>query len=402
MRTLLRPALLLSLPTGVMSFALPLYAHSLGASPLQIGVYFTLLGGVMLLCRPLFGIWMDRGHKPAFFMAGAACQTLALLVYAGSRQMSMLYLAAVLAGLATSLCWTAAYALAAGNGAHSGEAMGQIDSAVARGALIGAIPAFNVVGFFTLERSWQSLMLVFAAAALLATWLASRAAYELKRDTGQPHEAASGIAQTAHLPAAPAGLWPLLLLVLLTCTSTAMLLPVLTIFLAEKFAASSSTIAAAYIPAALVFSLLPAYTGRLADRVGSRWPMSGGLLLMALCSLAIPLAGSLWLLIGLWVMEAVGATLAGPAERKLVGIAGGEARGRVFGLYTMLTGLAAAIGPLLGGLAYQQFGPGIPFIANGIVLLLASTLLWRLRLPDGQQAPEAAPLQAPVAGMAAK
>ncbi|WP_028454423.1 MFS transporter [Chitinilyticum litopenaei] len=398
MRALLLPALLLSLPAGVMSFALPLYAHGLGASPVQIGLYFTLLGGVMLLCRPLFGLWMDRGHKLAFFLAGAACQTLALLMFAGARQMGLLYLAALLAGVAASLCWTAAYALAAEGDAGSGEAMGRIDSAIARGALIGAIPAFNAVGFFTLERSWQPLMLVFAAAALLAVLLVCREGLTLAGQTqaGADRCATAVAARAVH----SSGLWPLLLLVLLTSASTAMLLPVLTIYLAEKFAASSSTIAAAYIPAALVFSLLPAYTGRLADRVGSRWPMIAGLLLMALCALFIPLAGSLWLLIGLWVLEAAGSALAGPAERKLVGIAGGHAKGRVFGLYTMLTGLAAAVGPLLGGLAYQQFGPAMPFVINGLVLLAASMLLWRLRLPD--EASAAVPLNATAAEISAK
>ncbi len=360
--------MLACLPNGVMSFALPLYAHALGASAVQVGICFTLASMTQLLCRPAVGWWMDRGDKRLFLVLGCVLQGLAFWSYAASREVSMLYLSAVVAAVANSLVWTAALALVAGRDRHVGEGMGRLESASARGALIGAIPAFNAVGMFSLERSWSFIMAAFAVGAVVAALAAWRM---VPRTPPDPHAAMP-------LPVPDRRcLYRLLLLALLTALAGGMVLPVLVLFLSERFGAPSSTIAAAYVPAALVLSILPAYAGRLVDRVGSTGPLVAGLGLMAVAMLLMPWMTHLSWLIALWVAEACGLALAVPAERKLVAGICGARGGTVFGLYATVANAATAVGPLVGGAAYQYLDHRAPFAVAAALLVLTAGLYLR-------------------------
>ncbi|GAA5785530.1 MFS transporter [Chitiniphilus shinanonensis] len=360
--------MLACLPNGVMNFALPLYAHALGAGAVQVGICFTLASITQLLCRPAVGWWMDRGDKRVFLVLGCVLQGLAFWSYAASRQVSMLYLSAVVAAVANSLIWTAALALVAAQDRRVGEGMGRLESASARGALIGAIPAFNVVGMFSLERSWSFIMAAFAMGAVVA----ALAAWRMVPRTP------SGAQAAMPLPGPDRRrLHRLLVLALLTALAGGMVLPVLMLYLSERFGAPSSTIAAAYIPAALVLSILPGHAGRLVDRLGSTRPLVAGLGLMAAAMLLMPWMTHLGWLIALWVVEACGMALVVPAERKLVAGICGARGGTVFGLYATVANAATAVGPLLGGAAYQYLDHRAPFAVAAALLGLTAALYLR-------------------------
>ncbi|GLS03324.1 MFS transporter [Chitiniphilus shinanonensis] len=360
--------MLACLPNGVMNFALPLYAHALGAGAVQVGICFTLASITQLLCRPAVGWWMDRGDKRVFLVLGCVLQGLAFWSYAASRQVSMLYLSAVVAAVANSLIWTAALALVAAQDRRVGEGMGRLESASARGALIGAIPAFNVVGMFSLEHSWPFIMAAFAMGAVVA----ALAAWRMVPRTP------SGAQAAMPLPGPDRRrLHRLLALALLTALAGGMVLPVLMLYLSERFGAPSSTIAGAYIPAALVLSILPGHAGRLVDRLGSTRPLVAGLGLMAAAMLLMPWMTHLGWLIALWVVEACGMALVVPAERKLVAGICGARGGTVFGLYATVANAATAVGPLLGGAAYQYLDHRAPFAVAAALLGLTAALYLR-------------------------
>ncbi|MFF3442027.1 MFS transporter [Streptosporangium sp. NPDC002721] len=90
--------------------------------------------------------------------------------------------------------------------------------------------------------------------------------------------------------------------------------------------------------------------GRLGDLFGHRTVFLAGTGLLAAASLLAGLAPDLgWLLAGR-ALQGVGAALAGPAGLALLSVTyTGERRQRAFGLYSTVTGLAAAAGMILGG-----------------------------------------------------
>ena len=68
------------------------------------------------------------------------------------------------------------------------------------------------------------------------------------------------------------------------------------IFLQEKFTQDVSTLALAFLPAGLVWALLPSRLGRLADRFGRKPLMVLGMAVAAMTSFLIPGLGSLVML----------------------------------------------------------------------------------------------------------
>jgi EmrB/QacA subfamily drug resistance transporter len=123
--------------------------------------------------------------------------------------------------------------------------------------------------------------------------------------------------------------------------------------------------------------------GRLGDLVGHRRAFLVGLAGFALCSAAGALAQDFPLLVALRVAQAIaGGTMAPNAAALLRTATDSETRGRAFGWFGTGMGLAAAVGPPLGGLLVGGAGWRTIFVVNlplaAIAFLLA---LWAIE-PD--------------------
>jgi MFS family permease len=148
------------------------------------------------------------------------------------------------------------------------------------------------------------------------------------------------------------------------------------IFLQDRLDAGISSLAFAYLPAALISSFLPSRTGKLADQWGRKKPMILGLLIGSAASLLIPWLNSVFALAALWSVETIGYAVSIPAERAFVAdIAGEDVRGTSFGLYTFSFFLGAALGPLAGGWLYDHVGHAMPFYLNSIILIIGAILV---------------------------
>ena len=158
-----------------------------------------------------------------------------------------------------------------------------------------------------------------------------------------------------------------------------MVSPILMIFLQERLIVGVDALGWAYLPAAIIWAVLPTRLGALADRFGRKPLMVLGLAVAAASSFVIPNLVSLTGLAALWSLQALCYAAGDPAEQALVAdLTGGDQRGRAFGLYTLAAGLGATVGPLMGGWLYEAVGPQAPFFANGIVLAACTLVLWAL------------------------
>ena len=152
----------------------------------------------------------------------------------------------------------------------------------------------------------------------------------------------------------------------------------------------------------LTYAALTLVFGRAGDILGYRrifqWGNVSGAAAFLLCA-AAPSFG--WLL-GARVLQGVGAALAlscGPALA--TSLYPEEQRTRVLGLYTMMFGIGAALGPVLAGELVQAFGWRAVFWFRAPVALLAFALTWVLprTVPRGQQRFDTAGALALVAAM---
>jgi MFS family permease len=368
------------LPFGILGFVLPVYGKALGASPVEIGLFFSVFFLMLVVLRPIIGAGLDRLGRRPFFIAGVLGYTAAMTAFAFSNQTTGILLARTFQGVASACLWLAAQAITAdrsGAGAR-GQAFGSVTESSTQGSILGTFIGFGLLLPLGILAGWKPLFLVYAGVGLFAALLACRYLKETN----------PGIPRNEQQPIRWSRTWIMLLLVAaVTGAAWAMLEPVMMIFLQERLTTEITDLALATLPSALVWALLPARLGRLADRFGRKPLMVLGVAAAALTSFLIPGLNSLGALAALWAFQALCYAAGDPAEQALVAdLTGGDQRGRAYGLYSMAAGLGAMFGPLVGGWLYQSVGQAAPFYVNGLVLAAcALVLLIFLQEPAARQ-----------------
>jgi len=370
-----RAIFLVSFPFGIVGFVLPIYGRELGASALEVGALFSAFAIVPIFVRPFLGRALDRWGRRPFLLIGLAGYLVASLAFAFADSVWMLTVARFIQGLGSAFLWLTAYAMVAdlAGAAERGLSFGLIDEATNRGAIIGTTIGFTLI--FTLQRGgepdWQRLWWILFVVFSLTTSIALAIAWRGAHETRPPRPADRPKAQ-----ALSPRLLSLMGIVLITGASSAMVWPLLVVFLQDSLQAGVVEIALAYLPAALLSSFLPSRLGTISDRFGRKRPMILGLLVGAVASALLPVLRSLAALALVWAVESAGYAASVPAERAFVAdIAGEDVRGTSYGLYTFALFLGAALGPLVGGWLYDRVSPATPFYLNSAALLLGALLV---------------------------
>jgi MFS transporter, DHA1 family, multidrug resistance protein len=375
-----------SLPFGILMFALPLVGREMGASALQIGGLFSIFALMLVVIRPFVGHGLDRFGRRPFLIAGLLGYALANGGYALATNLWGLYVARLAQGLGSGLMWLAAYAIVADLAPveNRGGRYGQIEEMSSRGGIAGAFVGFTLLGFLGqgnvesgIRGGWPILFGVYTVAALIGVIIAWRGVPEtLDRQAFKPRTPDPDRVGLRQARLLPGQLRVLMGIVLLTSSAAALLAPILMIYLRDHVTGDLFQLGWAYFPAALAGAILPSRLGRLSDRFGRRLPMAAALFTGAAVSLLIPGLRSLWPLALLWVLEAAAFAAATPAEEALVAdLAGADRRGTAFGYYTAAAGLGAVVGPLLGGWIYDTFTAAWAFRANALMLGLGAALI---------------------------
>lgn len=377
----------LSLPFFIMSLLLPIYGKELGANALEIGVIFSAFSVMTILMRPLVGWALDRFGRRLFYVIGMLGYALTMVAFAYSDQIWGMVAARLLQGASSAFAWLSTSAIIADITGPKNRAryFGRMQQASSRGSILGAFIAFalfnaslNVNGQKLAVNGWKVTFLVFAAGALVAFVIALRG----MRETN-PLSSRATAGRIVWTQA-----WILLMLVtLVTAAAWTMTSPILILFLQERLKASVDVIGWAFLPSGLVWALLPAHLGRLADRFGRKPLMVLGLVVSALTMFILPSLNSILGLALLWSLLALCFAAGDPAEQALVAdLTGGEQRGRAYGLYVMASDIGAALGPLGGGWLYDSLNPSAPFLVTGVILAFSALmLLLFLHIPNPVQ-----------------
>jgi EmrB/QacA subfamily drug resistance transporter len=132
---------------------------------------------------------------------------------------------------------------------------------------------------------------------------------------------------------------------------------------------------------AVVFAALLVPAGNLADRFGAKHVYMAGTALFTMSSLACSLAPGVWWLVGFRVLQATGAALLIPASLGLLLVAApAERRQHYVRGWAALSGLGAALGPVLGGLLTEASWRWV-FLIN-VPIGIATVLCGLALLPD--------------------
>jgi len=368
---------LVSMPFFILGLMLPVYGREIGASVVEIGLFYSAFSLMTVLMRPLVGWGLDRLGRRGFFLAGLAGYAVTMFSFAFIDQSGGVIAARIFQGISSSLLWLSLNAVTADLAADQERAatFGKITQSGNRGAIMGTFVGFfllntdlNIPGLENRLASWMVLFLLYGVINLAALLLAARSL---------PETRPLPVAAMDHSSIRWSQTWILLLLVtFVTGASAALISPILIIFLQDKLNVGVETLSWAFLPSGLVWALLPARLGKLADRLGRKPMMLVGLVAAGISSFIIPAVGSALGLAVLWALQSACYAAGDPAEQALVAdLTGRNQRGRAYGLYVMCADLGATIGPLGGAWLYQEFNASTPFNVNGIILLVCALVL---------------------------
>src|SRR5512139_1454772 len=82
LRTLRRSVWLVSLPFFVLGLLLPIYGREIGASVVEIGLFFAVFSFMTVLLRPAVGWGLDRFGRRPFYLLGLAGYALTWVAFA--------------------------------------------------------------------------------------------------------------------------------------------------------------------------------------------------------------------------------------------------------------------------------------------------------------------------------
>jgi len=139
---------------------------------------------------------------------------------------------------------------------------------------------------------------------------------------------------------------------------------------------------------ALVFASLLLAMGSLGDRFGRKGTMQLGLVLFAITSVAAGISQTAGQLIAARALMGVGAALVFPATLAILinVFTDPTERAKAIGVWSAVTGLAVALGPVSGGWLLEHFWWGSVFFVNlpivAIALLLGQVLIPTSKDPD--------------------
>jgi predicted MFS family arabinose efflux permease len=372
---------------GIIIPLLPYYAETYGATGVTIGLLTTSFSFTQFLFAPLWGRLSDRIGRRPVLLGSVLVTSISYVLFARAASLPMLFASRMLAGAAGATISTAqAYVADTTTPANRTKGMGLIGAAFGMGFIFG--PAFGGV----LSR-WGFAVPAYAAAgvALVAAMVAfSRLPESLPRDMRQRtakelRRPAASLLEAVGRPR----IGPVLVTFFTATLCFAGMEAVLALFCQKRYGMGPSHIGylLAYVGTVAAFMQV-GLVGALVRRFGERTLVRAGLLMMGAAFVAAGQAPPLAPFLAAMGVVAVGSGLTTPSLSGLISLATPpDEQGGILGVYQSLGSLARAIGPFLGGVAFDKVGVGAPLWISGSILVAAS--LFAARLPEGTKRREA-------------
>ncbi len=364
---------------------LPFYATRLHATPETVGRLIASFSIAQLLSAPVWGRVSDRyGRRPALLI-GLSASAVAYAVFGMADAVWLLFASRVVQGAGGGTTGVAqAYVADTVEPKDRARALGWLSSATAAGVIFGpAIASFA----FTLSPTAPGL--VAAGLCLVNVGFAWKWLPESR--AGRRHEG-SGVQKPLWHPAwlvvrHPGSLVSRLIWIYgIGMLAFSAMTSVLSLYLQAAFSLTEKTIGPifAYV-GVLSLVMRSLLLGPIVDRLGERWTMRAGAVLLAAGLLLYPIPQNLWALAAVIPLVPIGTALLFPATTSLMSrYSDARELGTTMGVAQTFAGLARVVAPLLSTTIFQRLGHAAPFYVAGAVVSLAGILT--LQIPRESRA----------------
>ncbi len=348
---------------------LPFYALKLEATPEVIGWIIASFSIAQLVSSPFWGRLSDRiGRRPVLLISLLA-SAVAFMLFGLADTVFLLFLSRIAQGLGGGTTGVAqAYVADTIPPAQRARALGWLSAATSAGVILG--PA---LGSFA-SRWGQAAPGFFASALCLVNvafawrWLPESRDPDDSESKRPPIWHAAWHVLRNPVEAVPRLIWIYAVGMLAFTAMTS----VFALYLEAEFRITEKTIGFFFVyVGALSLIMRSLLLGPVVDKIGERWAMRLGVILLAVGLSLYPLMPSLWALIAVIPLVPIGTALLFPSTTSLMSQwSSRKELGTVMGTAQTFAGLSRVAAPLGATILFQRLGHGTPFVAAALLMVL--------------------------------
>lgn len=376
---------------GLVIPLLPFYAERFAASPLQMTMLFATYSLMSMVAAPFWGRLSDRLGRRPVLMASMAAAALAYGWLAFASRLWMLFAARAFAGAcAGNIAAAQAYIADVTPPEKRAKGMGMIGAAFGLGFIIGPVLGGVIAGNDLKTADLETPGLI-AAGLSLSACLGVVLLLSESLAAGRALRVRSRFAAARDALARPV-LARLLIVFFLVILAFSGMETTFAWWAIAQFGWGPRPTGFVFFYVGLLSALMQGMLiGPLTRRFGEERLMLGGLGLIALGLVALPLAQGLLLLVGALTALALGMGALQPSLNSLISRRAGAAeQGEVMGVAQSVGSLSRVLGPIIAGSLFAAFGRSSPYLWGAA--LVGGALLVGWRLPRGAAAAAQPPL----------
>ncbi len=373
---------------GIIIPLLPFMALRLGASPQEVTFLIATYSAALLIAGPLWGRLSDRwGRKPVLLISFVGTAS-AFTIMAFADQFWMLFVARALAGfLSGDLAAAPAYAADVSTPEKRAKAMGMLGAAFGLAFTIGPGIGATLAGSEPDDAAFRTIPLISAglscATLILAALFLPESNPPTKRETASQAAGRPAVTMAATIIASlrfrHMGL--VVLIVFLISVVFAAMESTLPLWAETVMAWGPQQVGYLFVFAGIVAVICQGgLIGPLSRRFGEVRLVLAAAILLGLGMVGIAAADGLALLLFAVACLSAGFGLGNPALQSLISrLCPVETTGGALGVGQATSSFARVLGPPTAGFLFQTLNPAAPYLAGGLVMVLAAGLAIHLR-----------------------
>ena len=365
--TLLLSVFIALLGIGIIVPVMPVFATSLGAGGLALGLIIAAFSITRGIFQPIVGSLSDRWGKKGFLVCGLLMYGLVGLAMPRATSVVNLIVIRAFHGIGSAMIVPVAMAYVSDLSpvGREGRYMGLLNIAIFSG--IGSGPLIG--GFFT--DLWGMASAFYAMALLSAVALLLVVFQMPSQENREHHVRRMGIFKAMRSMLTRRRTGGILLARMATMIIMVPTMGFLPLLMQQWFAASGMEIGVVMACRTLVNALLQTPCGRMADRMDKVRLLQAGSLIICAVMCLIPLAAHFWWLLLLFVFLGMGEALIWPTLGALATVEGRQyGQGTMMGVFNLAMSTGVFCGSLGAGIAMDLLGLRWAFFIIGILVLI--------------------------------
>ncbi len=365
--TLLLSVMIALFGIGIIVPVMPVFAVSLGAGGLALGLIIAAFSVSRGVLQPFVGNFSDRFGRKRFLVTGLLIYSLIGLVLPEASSVANLILIRAFHGVGSAMIVPVAMAYVADIAplGQEGRYMSMLNIAIFVG--IGGGPLLG--GIFTDLWGMSSAFYAMAGLSFMALLLVLFHMPVLEnKEPKVPQKGVFSALATMLANRRTSGILLARMGTMIIMVPTMAFLPLL---MNQWFNASGKQIGIVIACRTLVNALMQTPGGKMADRYDKVMLLRVGCLIVSLVMCLVPLAGNFWWLLVLFIILGMGEAIIWPVLGALATVEGRQyGQGTMMGVYSLAMSSGVFLGALGAGISMDQLGLKWSFVINGIIVLV--------------------------------